>query len=58
MKSREVDNVAEPFQVRLTNRGGQLDVQLGNRVVEWDDLHGRRYRATISLPSAGRTAPR
>lgn len=47
-----MDNHAEPFALRLTNENGQLGVELGNRVVEWDDLQGRRYRATIRVEKA------
>lgn len=48
----EIDNTAEPFVLRLTNENGQLGVQPTNRVVEWDDLQGRHYRATISVKKA------
>lgn len=52
--SRQVDNQAEPFDVTLTNQNGQLGIDLRNRVVEWDDLHGRRYRAEIRVEKVKR----
>lgn len=47
--SVEVDNVAEPFHVRLKNNAGRLEVLTPATPVEWTDLHGRTYRATITI---------
>lgn len=47
--SVEVDNVAEPLRVKLTNNAGQLEAEVTHGVSEWNTLDGRRYRASVSV---------
>lgn len=47
--SVEIDNVAEPMILKLTNNAGELEAMVQQNVSEWTDLHGRKYRATVTV---------